>query len=120
MAGASAGGELLHLKVGDIDSKRMVLRIERGKGGHDREVPLSPTLLTALREYWRWMRPPTYLFPGTRNGWRADKPLSARVIWDAVRFAARQAGIDKRVSPHTLRHYLPFLTMSSQIGQLSL
>jgi integrase/recombinase XerD len=96
--------ELLHLKVGDIDSQRMVLRIERGKGGHDRDVPLSPTLLTALREYWRWMRPQTYLFPGTRNGWRADKPLSARVIWDAVRFAARQAGIDKRVSPHTLRH----------------
>jgi integrase/recombinase XerD len=96
--------ELLHLKVADIDSQRMVLRIERGKGGHDREVPLSPTLLTALREYWRWMRPQTYLFPGTRNGWRADKPLSARVIWDAVRFAARTAGIDKHVSPHTLRH----------------
>jgi site-specific recombinase XerD len=96
--------ELLHLKVADIDSQRMVLRIERGKGGHDREVPLSPTLLTALREYWRWMRPQTYLFPGTQNGWRADKPLSARVIWDAVRFAARTAGIDKHVSPHTLRH----------------
>ena len=96
--------ELLHLKVGDIDSQRMVLRIERGKGGHDREVPLSPTLLTALREYWRWMRPQTYLFPGTRNGWRADKPLTGRVIWEAVRSAARQAGIDKHVSPHTLRH----------------
>ena len=96
--------ELLHLKVGDIDSQRMVLRIERGKGGHDREVPLSATLLTALRDYYRWMRPQTYLFPGTRNGWRADKPLSARVIWDAVRFATRQAGIEKRISPHTLRH----------------
>jgi integrase/recombinase XerD len=96
--------ELLHLKVGDIDSQRMVVRIERGKGGHDREVPLSPTLLAALREYWRWMRPQTYLFPGTQNGWRADKPLSARVIWEAVRFAARTAGIDKHVSPHTLRH----------------
>jgi integrase/recombinase XerD len=96
--------ELLHLKVSDIDSQRMVLRIERGKGGHDREVPLSPTLLAALREYWRWMRPQTYLFPGTRNGWRADTPLSPRVIWEAVRLAARQAGIDKHVSPHTLRH----------------
>jgi integrase/recombinase XerD len=96
--------ELLHLKVGDIDSQRMVLRIERGKGGHDREVPLSPTLLAALREYWRWMRPQTYLFPGIRNGWRADKPLTARVIWEAVRSAARAAGIDKHVSPHTLRH----------------
>lgn len=96
--------ELLHLKVGDIDSQRMVVRVERGKGGHDREVPLSPTLLAALRDYYRWMRPQTYLFPGTQHGWRADKPLTARVIWDAVRFAARAAGIDKHVSPHTLRH----------------
>jgi integrase/recombinase XerD len=96
--------ELLHLKVGDIDSQRMVLRIERGKGGHDREVPLSPTLLTALRDYYRWMRPQTYLFPGTARGWRADKPLTAKVIWDAVRGAAQKAGIDKHVSPHTLRH----------------
>ena len=96
--------ELLQLKVADIDSQRMVLRIDRGKGGHAREVPLSPTLLTALREYWRWMHPQTYLFPGTQNGWRADKPLTAKVIWDAVRCAARAAGIDKHVSPHTLRH----------------
>ena len=96
--------ELCHLKVGHIDSQRMVLRIERGKGGVDREVPLSPTLLTALREYYRWMRPQTYLFPGTKDGWRADTPITPRVIWDAVRFAARAAGIDRRVSPHTLRH----------------
>jgi integrase/recombinase XerD len=96
--------ELCHLKVGHIDSQRMVLRVERGKGGVDREVPLSPTLLTALREYYRWMRPQTYLFPGTKDGWRADKPITPRVIWDAVRFAARAAGIDRRVSPHTLRH----------------
>lgn len=96
--------ELLQLKVSNIDSQRMVLRVERGKGGHDREVPLSPTLLAALRDYYRWMRPQTYLFPGTRNGWRADKPLTARVIWDVVRFAARKAGIDKHISPHTLRH----------------
>ena len=49
--------EVLHLKVRDIDSQRMVLRVEQGKGGRDREVPLSPTLLAALREYYRWMRP---------------------------------------------------------------
>jgi integrase/recombinase XerD len=96
--------ERLQLKVTDIDSQRMVLRIERGKGGHDREVPLSPTLLTALRDYYRWLRPKTYLFPGTEHGWRADKPLTARVIWDAVRLAARKAGIDTHISPHTLRH----------------
>jgi integrase/recombinase XerD len=96
--------ELLHLKVRDIDSQRMVLRVERGKGGHDREVPLSPSLLTALRAYYRWMRPQTYLFPGTKDGWRTDQPLTSKVVWDAVRFAARAAGIDRRVSPHTLRH----------------
>jgi integrase/recombinase XerD len=96
--------ELCQLKVSHIDSPRMVLRIERGKGGVDREVPLSPTLLVALREYYRWMRPQTYLFPGTKDGWRADRPITPRVIWDAVRFAARAAGIDRRISPHTLRH----------------
>jgi site-specific recombinase XerD len=96
--------ELLQLKVAHIDSQRMVIRVERGKGGHAREVPLSPTLLTALREYYRWMRPQTYLFPGQERGWRADKPLTSKCIWDAVRFAAKAAGIDRRVSPHTLRH----------------
>jgi len=96
--------EVCRLKVRDIDSQRMVLRVEQGKGGRDREVPLSPTLLAALREYYRWMRPQTYLFPGTRNGWRADAPLTAKVIWDAVRLATRRAGIDKPVTPHTLRH----------------
>jgi integrase len=59
---------LCRLKVNNIDSQRMVVRVEQGKGGRDRDVPLSPTLLTALREYWRWMRPHTYLFPGTGNG----------------------------------------------------
>ena len=96
--------ELCHLQVRQIDSPRMVVRVERGKGGVDREVPLSPTLLAALREYYRWMRPQTYLFPGTKDGWRADRPLTPKVIWEAVRFAARAAGIDRRVSPHTLRH----------------
>ena len=55
--------EACQLKVRDIDSERMVLRVEQGKGGRDREIPLSPTLLAALREYYRWMRPKTYLFP---------------------------------------------------------
>ena len=54
--------ELCRLPVSNIDSQRMMLRIERGKGGVDRELPLSPTLLETLREYWRWMRPKTYLF----------------------------------------------------------
>ena len=96
--------ELCDLKVRNIDSQRMMLRVERGKGGRDREIPLSPTLLAALREYYRWMRPQTYLFPGTRQGWRADAPITSKVVWDAVHYAVRKAGIDKRVTPHTLRH----------------
>jgi integrase/recombinase XerD len=78
--------------------------VEQGKGGRDREVPLSPTLLAALREYYRWMRPRTYLFPGTHHGWRADRPITTKVIWEAVRGAAQRAAIDKRETPHTLRH----------------
>jgi site-specific recombinase XerD len=96
--------EVCHLKVRDIDSQRMVLRVQQGKGRRDRDLPLSPTLLAALREYYRWMRPQTYLFPGTVRGWRADKPITAKVIWTAVRLAARKAGLDKPVAPHTLRH----------------
>jgi integrase len=104
--------ELCHLKVRDIDSSRMVLRVEQGTGGRDREVPLSPTLLAALREYYRWMRPQTYLFPGTRNGWRADAPITAMVIWDAVRLATRKAGIDKPVDPHCRRELLNLRTQA--------
>ena len=96
--------ERCRLKVRDIDSARMVLRVGQGKGGRDRDVPLSPTLLGALREYWRWMRPQTYLFPGTKDGWRTDRPITTKPVWEAVRFAAERAGIEKRVSPHTLRH----------------
>ena len=92
--------ELCKLKVSNIDSGRMVLRIERGKGGVDREVPLNPKLLTTLRECWRRMRPKTYLFPGTRNGWRADKPITPKVIWEAVQHATRTAGIQKHVTHH--------------------
>jgi integrase/recombinase XerD len=96
--------ELCDLRVRNIDSQRMMLRVERGKGGRDREIPLSPTLLTALRDYYRWMRPQTYLFPGTRHGWRADAPITSKVVWDAVQYAVRKAGLEKRVTPHTLRH----------------
>ena len=96
--------ELCRLKVSNIDSQRMMLRIERSKNGVDRDVPLSSKLLETLREYWRWMRPKTYLFPGTQNGWRADKPITPKVIWEAVQQAAKRAGIQKHVTPHTLRH----------------
>ena len=96
--------ELCRLKVADIDSERMVLHIHQGKGGRDRDIPLSPKLLATLREYWRWMKPKTYLFPGMENNWRADVPVTTKVAWTAVTEAAKAAGITRRVSPHTLRH----------------
>ena len=73
--------ELRHLQVADIDSRRMLIHIQRGKGGRDRYVPLSPTLLATLRVYYRWMRPKTWLFPGTvarlarRQAHHAEGPL---------------------------------------------
>jgi site-specific recombinase XerD len=96
--------EVCHLKVEDIDSTRMIVHIRHGKRNRDRDVPLSPKLLATLREYWRWMQPKTYLFPGTKNGWRADKPITPKVLWEACREAAQAAGITKDVRPHLLRH----------------
>jgi integrase/recombinase XerD len=96
--------ELCHLKVADIDSDRMMIHVREGKGGRDRDVLLSPKLLETLREYWRWMKPNTWLFPGMINNWRADVPIDTKVVWEAVRQARTRAGIEKRVTPHTLRH----------------
>jgi site-specific recombinase XerD len=96
--------ELCRLKVTDIDSKRMMIRIIQGKRRRDREVPLSPKLLEALRIYWRWMKPKTYLFPGTMHHRRADVPISSNIVWLACREAAEAARITKHLSPHTLRH----------------
>ncbi len=96
--------ELCRLKVRDVDSQRMMIRIDLGKGGRDRDVPLSPKLLETLRVYWRWMQPQTFLFPGTVKGTRADVPISVNTVWLACRQAAQAAGITKRLSPHSLRH----------------
>jgi integrase/recombinase XerD len=96
--------ELCRLKVADIDSDRMMIHVREGKGGRDRDVLLSPKLLETLREYWRWMKPNTWLFPGMINNWRADVPIDTKVVWEAVRQARMRAGIQKRVTPHTLRH----------------
>jgi integrase/recombinase XerD len=96
--------ELCRLKVHDVDSKRMMIRIDQGKGRRDRDVPLSPKLLETLRVYWRWMQPSTFLFPGTVKGRRADVPITPNVVWLACRQAARAAAIPKRISPHSLRH----------------
>jgi integrase/recombinase XerD len=102
--------ELCRLKVADIDSERMVIHVREGKGGRDRDVLLSNKLLETLREYWRWMKPNTWLFPGMVNNWRADVPIDTKVVWEAVRAAKERAGISKRVSPHTLRHASAYYT----------
>jgi site-specific recombinase XerD len=96
--------ELCRLKVHDVDSQRMMIRIDQGMGSRDRDVPLSPKLLETLRVYWRWMQPTTFLFPGTVKGVRADVPITPNVVWLACRQAAQVAGISKRISPHCLRH----------------
>lgn len=96
--------ELCHLRVTDIDAERMMLHIHLGKGSRDRNVPLTLPLLETLRQYWRWMRPQTYLFPGYVNGLRADVPITSKALRYACRTAARRAGIAKPVGPHTLRH----------------
>jgi len=92
--------EVASLKVCDIDSKRMLLRIERGKGGKTRHALLSPQLLELLRDWWRIARPPVWLFPGLDP----TKPIVTRQLGVVCVKAARKAGITKRVSPHTLRH----------------
>lgn len=96
--------EMCRLKVSDIDSERMIVHIRQGKGGRDRDVPLSQKLLETLREYFRWMKPKTWLFPGTVDHRRADVPISAKMTWAATQKASERAGIKKRVSPHILRH----------------
>lgn len=92
--------EVLHLKLSDIDSQRMILRVEQGKGRVDRNVMLSPALLQTLRAYWKQSRPRMWLFPGHRG----KRPLNATVMQRAFTQAKRQAGINKPVSFHTLRH----------------
>ena len=98
--------EVVNLKVGDIDSERMMLRIERGKGRKDRYAMLSPQLLDLLRTWWREgkrlgvMLPNGWLFPGQLP----VNPASTRQFSRVVYAAAEDAGIAKRVSPHTLRH----------------
>src|SRR5438094_6896693 len=75
--------ELARLKVSDIDSQRMIIRVVEGKGGKDRDLPLSPSLLETLREYWRWRKPKLYLFPTRTLGRRLDQPICDKTVWIA-------------------------------------
>ena len=96
--------ELCHLRPEDIDQERMVVRIRQGKGGKDREVPLSPKLLAQLQTYYRSVKVRNgWLFPSLQNR-RPDQPITHKAVWHACREATRRAGISKPVHPHTLRH----------------
>jgi site-specific recombinase XerD len=93
--------EAVSLKPSNIDSQRMVIRVEQGKGAKDRYVTLSPRLLAMLREYWRRQRPQgPWLFPALKT----HRHISTATIQQVCREAAHLAGIDKRVTAHTLRH----------------
>ena len=92
--------EVISLKVGDIDSARMVIRVEQGKGRKDRYVMLSPHLLDLLRAWWKAARPQGWLFPGANR----VNPLTTRQLNRACRAAAQMAELNKPVSLHTLRH----------------
>jgi integrase/recombinase XerD len=92
--------EAVHLKPTAIDSQRMVIRVEQGKGQKDRYVMLSPKLLETLRSYWRAVRPMEWLFPGDHPG----RPITSSAVELACKLARRSAGITKSVTPHSLRH----------------
>ena len=97
-------GELLNLKLTDIDSKRMLIRaaaaaVENGKGHKDRYTLLSKTLLYDLRQYYKVWKPKVYLFEGQSGG-----KYSGRTVGQLLTAAAKRAGIKKKVTPHMLRH----------------
>jgi integrase len=85
-----------------------VIHVEQGKGGRDRYVMLSPQLLGILRSYWRLARPVQWLFPGRDP----EHPIHPVVLHAACRSACAASGLGKRVTVHTLRHYVSILTMS--------
>jgi site-specific recombinase XerD len=117
--------ELLHLRVGDIDSARMVIHVRQGKGAKDRLVPLSLRLLQELRAYWRMCRPRTWLFPGRP----ADGTMSSSNVQRRFTRLVRRVGLTKHCSMHTLRHSyathlleagVDVLTLQALLGHSSL
>jgi len=92
--------EVVSLKIADIDSSRMVIRVEQGKGRKDRYVMLSPQLLGVLRSYWRLARPSHWMFPGQDPA----RPIVPETLHVACRMARVVAGLNKRVTVHTMRH----------------
>jgi integrase/recombinase XerD len=92
--------EVCHLRIDDIDSRRMVIRIRQAKGHKDRYVMLSPRLLAILRQYWKAVRPRHYLFQGADP----DRPINPRTVQEACKAALLASGLKKKVTVHTLRH----------------
>lgn len=92
--------EATHLKIADIDSQRMVIRVDQGKGRKDRYVMLSPALLALLHTYWKAERPEDWLFPGHLPG----QPLTSSALQQACQETRRRTGLKKCISPRSLRH----------------
>jgi integrase/recombinase XerD len=104
--------ECAALKITDIDGQRMVLHIQQGKGGKDRDVVLSPRLREEFKQHYRRLRrkPAVWLFPGSTHH-TADTPITEKVVWQACRRAAQRCGVHNPLHPHTLRHYAASRTM---------
>ena len=111
--------EAIHIQPKDIDSARLVIRITHAKGGRQREIPITPELLSRLRTFWKAHRNPRWLFPGVGRGWKASVlslrqalhdhhlPRSKAGIWSAIKLATIESGLHKKhshLSCHTLRH----------------
>ena len=111
--------EAARLKLADIDSQRMLIHVHEGKNSRDRELPLTPKLLEALRAYWRAckVKPKIYLFPTRFKKTDEERPVTDKAVWHACIESARRAGLSKRLGPHTLRHYAEFRTMPSRVGR---
>lgn len=116
--------EATNLRIPDIDSKRMLIRITNGKGSKQRQVPLSPRLLKELRNYWKLYRPVSLLFYGQNP----EKPYNGSSIQAVIKVSASLAKINKKVTPHTLRHSyatglleagVDLLTISRLLGHAS-
>ena len=104
--------EAIRLKVTDIDSQRMVIRVEQGKGQKDRYVMLSPKLLEMLRAWWRVATPRGWLFPGDQAGCH----ITPMAVAHACQKGHRRCGLAKPISAHSLRHYPEFRTIPSNGG----
>ncbi len=100
--------EGLHLQVGDLDSKRMMVHVHRGKGAKDRYLPLPQSTLAVLRQYWLTHRNPTLLFPAIGRNKQAaattSTPMNPTTVQGCLKLVVKQLGVRKKVSPHTFRH----------------